>query len=68
MASPFVRVDENGRIIADSTDKLSVDLSSYFSGLRSGNISAGSTIASHSEATASGSLSGTETVMSSRSI
>ena len=60
MASPFVRVDENGTIIADSTGKISSDLSSYFSGLRSGNLAAGSTIASHSLATATGSLSGTE--------
>ena len=60
MASPFVRVDENGTIIADSTGKISSDLSSYFSGLRSGNLAAGSTIASHSQATATGSLSGTE--------
>ena len=60
MASPFVRVDSNGAIIADSGGKFGSDLSSYFSGLRNGNLAAGSTIASHSQATATGSLSGTE--------
>ena len=60
MASPFVRVDDNGTIIADSAGKFSSDLSSYFSGLRSGNLAAGSTIASHSQGTTTGSLSGTE--------
>jgi serralysin len=61
MASPFVRVDENGTIIADSAGKYSADLSSYFSGLRGGSLAAGSTIASHANATVTGSLDGKET-------
>ena len=60
MSSPFVRVDENGTIIADSAGKLSTDLSSYLSSLRTGSLSSGSTIASHSQSTTTGSLSGTE--------
>lgn len=60
MSSPFVRVDENGIIIADSSDKISADWSGLLSGLRTGSTSAGSTIASHSQSTTTGSLSGTE--------
>ncbi|WP_206185543.1 M10 family metallopeptidase C-terminal domain-containing protein, partial [Sphingosinicella sp. CPCC 101087] len=60
MASPYVRVDADGRILADS-EKHSAELSSYFDALRIGTISATAELDTHAETTTPGSLSGSET-------
>src|SRR5687768_10343238 len=59
MASPFVRVDADGRIRADS-EKQATDLSAYFDVLQNGTISATAELDTHASATLAGSL-GTET-------
>ena len=58
MASPFVRIDADGRIHA-SSDKQAADLSAYFDVLTSETISAAAEIDTHPNATLTGSL-GTE--------
>lgn len=49
MSSPFIRVNAEGRILADSNGKFSVEVANYLNNIRSGSVAISSAIAAPSE-------------------